>query len=319
MVVGTEQRPERVAIGIVTIVVTVLAMSFADAVVKSVSAAFTLWQIYVLRSLIVIPVLILISRAGSRSFRTGWRSSGWVWLRSLLLALMYVAIYAAVPVLSLSVIAASLYTAPLFIALLSALLIGEPVGLRRWAGIAIGFAGVLLILRPAAEGFTALALIPVAAALLYAMAAIITRSKCVEEAPMTLALGLNLALLGVGTIASLALSYWRPMMPAASAYPFLFGTWGALEPRSWAVLALLAALMLGISLGLAKAYQSAPAAIIATFDYCYLPFAAFWSYAIFSEPPDLATIGGMVLIAMAGMIVMRGPGASRREAEASAR
>ncbi|MGH6879306.1 DMT family transporter [Hypericibacter sp.] len=314
-----ERRPEQVTIGIITIVATVLAMSFADAVVKYVSATFTLWQIYVLRSLIVIPALILISGVGSRSFRTGWRLGGWVGLRSLLLALMYVAIYAAVPVLSLSVIAASLYTAPLFIALLSALLIGEPVGLRRWAGIVIGFAGVLLILRPAADGFTALALIPVAAALLYAMAAIITRSKCIDEAPMTLALGLNLALLGVGTIATLALSLGRPMLPAASAYPFLLGAWGAMDPRNLAVLALLAALMLAISLGLAKAYQSAPPTIIATFDYCYLPFAAFWSYAIFSEPPDLATIGGMVLIAMAGLIVMPRPRTVQQKAEAPAR
>lgn len=318
MAVGNEQRPERVTIGIVTIVATVLAMSFADAVVKSVSAAFTLWQIYVLRSLIVIPVLILISRVGRRSVGAGWKPSGWVWLRSLLLALMYVGIYAAVPVLSLSVIAASLYTAPLFIALLSALLIGEPVGLRRWAGIVIGFGGVLLILKPAADDFTALALIPIAAALLYAVAAIITRSRCIGEAPLTLALGLNLALLGVGILATFALSIGRPIMPAVSAYPFLFGSWGPLEPRSWVVLALLAALMLGISLGLAKAYQSAPPAIIATFDYCYLPFAAFWSYAIFSEPPDLATLGGMALIATAGMIVMRGPGTGRRQVEAAA-
>jgi drug/metabolite transporter (DMT)-like permease len=303
-------RPERMSVGIATIVATVLAMSFADAVIKYASTDFTLWQIYVLRSLLVLPVLLAIALAGRRPLRPGRGTSRWVYLRSLLLALMYVAIYAAIPVLSLPVIAASLYTGPLFIALFSALLIGEPVGLQRWAAIAIGFAGVLVILRPAAEGFSVLALIPIIAALLYALAAIITRAKCAAETPLTLALTLNLTLLAVGIVATAALALWLPVSSGKTAYPFLLGAWAEMGLQEWGVLGLLAVLMLGISLGLAKAYQSAPPAVIATFDYSYLLFAAFWSYAIFSQPPDGATIAGMVMIAGAGFLVVRGSGPS---------
>jgi drug/metabolite transporter (DMT)-like permease len=298
--------PEQLSIGVATILATVLAMSFADAVIKYASADFTLWQIYVLRSLLVIPALLAISLAGRRPLRLGWGSNRWIYLRSLLLALMYIAIYAAIPVLSLPVIAASLYTGPLFIALFSALLIGEPVGARLWAAIVVGFTGVLVILRPAADDFSVSALIPIIAALLYALAAIITRSKCAAETPLTLALALNLALLTVGAIATAAQALWQPAPPGSLAYPFLLGAWARMGPREWGILGLLAVLMLGISLGLAKAYQSAPPAIIATFDYGYLLFAAFWSYAIFSEPPDGVTIAGMMLIAGAGFLVVRG-------------
>jgi drug/metabolite transporter (DMT)-like permease len=231
----------------------------------------------------------------------------WVVLRSLLLALMYVALYAAIPVLSLPVIAASAYTGPLFIALLSALLIGEPVGGRRWLAIAIGFGGVLLVIRPAAADFSPLALIPMGSALLYALAAIITRSKCAMEAPPTLGLALNLGLLILGGAMSALLASWQPALPDGAAYPFLLGAWGTTGLREWGILAVLAVLMLGISVGLAKAYQSAAPSIIATFDYSYLLFAGLWSYLVFAEAPNFPTMAGMALIALAGWLVIGRP------------
>ena len=80
------------------------------------------------------------------------------------------------------------------------------------------------------------------------------------------------------------------------------------------IVLLLAALMVAISLGLAKAYQSAPPSIIATFDYSYLLFAAFWSFVIFSQPPDAPTVLGMAMIAGAGLLVVRGAGSVRARA-----
>jgi drug/metabolite transporter (DMT)-like permease len=298
-------RPDHVAVGVATIVATVFAMSVADAIVKYASADFPLWQIYVLRSLLAIPLLILLLRRGRT--RLWPKAAPWAYLRSLLLALMYIAIYAAAPVLSLSVIAAALYTGPLFIALFSALLIGEPLGPRRWAAILIGFIGVMTILRPGTDGFSYAMLIPVLAALLYALAAIITRTKCAEEAPLALALALNIALLAVGASASAVILLWRPSAAQAALYPFLLGYWIAMGPREWAVILVLALLITVIGAGLAKAYQSAPPAIIATFDYSYLLFAIFWSFLVFDQPPDAATVAGMVLIAAAGILVLGGP------------
>jgi drug/metabolite transporter (DMT)-like permease len=300
-----------VALGVVTIVATVFAMSFADAVVKYVSAELPLWQIFVMRSLVVIPLLVALPLFG-RPTPVRPKSLFWTFLRGLLLVMMYVAIYAAAPVLSLSVIAAAFYTGPLFIALFSALLIGERVGPRRWTAICIGFAGVLVILRPGTEAFSAPMLIPVVAALFYALAAIVTRTRCIEETPVVLALALNFALLAVGAIATAGIALWQPAAPDAAAYPFLLGAWVAMGSREWGIIGFLAVLMVAIGLGLAKAYQSAPPAIIATFDYSYLVFAAFWSFAIFAEMPDEATVIGMLLIAGAGILVLRGPGASRR-------
>jgi drug/metabolite transporter (DMT)-like permease len=297
-------RQENIAMGVIVIILTVFAMSTADAVIKYVSSTFPLWQIYVVRSLVVIPVLSAFALFFPRPALIKSMATGWSFLRGVLLALMYIAIYAAIPVLSLSTIAASLYTAPLFIALFSGLLIGEPVGPRRWTAIGIGFLGVLVILRPTSDAFSPLALIPVSAAIFYALAAIITRAKCPDEPPVMLALALNFSLLAVGAMATAAIVLWQPNAAEAAFYPFLLGYWVAMGPREWTIIAVLAALMVAISLGLAKAYQSAPPTVIATFDYSYLPFSVLWSFAVFAQPPDAPTIIGMLMIAGAGLLVV---------------
>lgn len=287
----------QVTAGIITILVTVFAMALADAFVKYSSADMTLWQIYVLRSIIVVPILLMMARGHLR-----FSGPGWIALRSLALALMYLAIYGAIPLLKLSVIAASLYTAPIFIVLLSAIFLREPISVRHWIAILTGFAGVLLIVQPTASGFTPLALIPVVAAFLYAVAAVITQSKCDRIPALTLALSLNLMLLAFGTLVSLLIACTH--VGAASDYRFLFGHWHLVDTRDWQVIAVLAVLMIGISIGLAKAYQSPRPQVIATFDYAFLIFASFWGFVFFGEVPDFWTLGGMVMIAVAGLIVL---------------
>ena len=76
-------RPDRVGLGIITIVAAVLAMSFQDAVVKYVSAGMPLWQIYVLRSLLALPILLVLLRFKRRPTAIRPISPGWAFLRSL--------------------------------------------------------------------------------------------------------------------------------------------------------------------------------------------------------------------------------------------
>jgi drug/metabolite transporter (DMT)-like permease len=294
---------KRPALAVAVIIITVFAMAFADAIVKAVSSLMPLWQVFVVRSLIAIPLITLVAFLGPAT-RLRPLSLRWTLLRSFLLVLMYIAIYAAIPVLSLSAIAASLYTGPLFIAIFSALMIGEPVGPGRWAAIILGFIGVLFIIRPGGDTFSWAALIPVAAAVFYALAAVITRAKCPDENPVVMALGLNYALLATGMIASASLLLLNLAPETQALYPFLVGDWISMTDREWAVLTVLALLIVGIGVGLAKAYQSGPPAVIATFDYSYLIFAAFWSFIFFGEVPDRFTMIGIGLIFCSGLLVL---------------
>lgn len=298
-----ETRPDSPALGVILIVGAVFLMTLADAVVKLVSAEITLWQIYVCRSLVSVPLLaalLLWRRSGL------WpKAPGWAYLRALLLVLMWIVYYAALPLLTLSVAATALYTAPLFIALFSALMIGEPVGPRRWVAILVGFIGVLTILRPGTEAFSWFMLLPVLGAVFYALAMVLTRGKCLEETPLVLALALNVSLLAAGSVMTGALAVVDPTAQHASAYPFILGGWASMGAREWGVVALLGVLIAVYSAAVAKAYQVAAPAIVGTFDYAYLVFAVLWGFVLFAETPDAATATGMSLIAVAGVLVVR--------------
>jgi drug/metabolite transporter (DMT)-like permease len=210
-------------------------MAFGDALVKSVSGELSLWQIYVLRSLLALPLLLLPSMTARRIAPPRPRAVGWVALRCLLLMAMWIVFYAAVARASLATVAACYYTGPLFVLLLSRLLLGEPVpGLRR-LGLALGFAGVLVKLRPVGAGFSWLALPAVAAGFLYALAAIITRARCAGESPPLLSLGMMLGFLAVGLAGSAAAWACAPVGGAGSS--FLLAPWAPMGPRHWALMA----------------------------------------------------------------------------------
>lgn len=93
-------------------------------------------------------------------------------------------------------------------------------------------------------------------------------------------------------------------------YPFLFGDWQVMTLRDGQIIAALAVLMIAIGIGLARAYQSPRPQGIATFDYAYLIFAAFFGYTFFGEIPDLWTCLGIALIIAAGLAVV-GPDANK--------
>ncbi|PCJ91913.1 MAG: hypothetical protein COA52_08025 [Hyphomicrobiales bacterium] len=68
---------------------------------------------------------------------------------------------------------------------------------------------------------------------------------------------------------------------------------------------MLTLLLVGNGLALPAAYQAAPTIIIATFDYCFLIWAAVLGYFIFGDVPDLQAVGGMIMIVVAGLLVIR--------------
>lgn len=301
MAQGTEARPHRTVQGVSCIVASVLTMAFCDAVVKLVSASLTVWQIFVARSIIAIPLLIVLLLAIGIGLRP--LALKWVLVRSALVVLSWLAYYASFPVLSLSVAAVAVYTGPILIALLSAILIGEPVTGRQWVGVVLGFFGVIAILKPGTDAFSWFTLLPLLGAVFYALAMILTRSKCQGEAPLALALALHGLFLVTGLAGTMGLWGLGLAAETKASFPFLFGDWAPMGTREWGLMALTGALAALYFAGVARAYQIAAPSIIATFDYAYLISAALWGYVFFFERPDILTIGGMILITAAGLLV----------------
>ena len=302
---GTGAKRDNVALAIAAIVASVFALSLGDAVIKAFSVSFPLAQLYVLRSLLALPILVAIVLLRRKATSLLPIAPGWTALRSLMLAVMWIAYYVALPHIQLSVAAAAYYTSPLFITMIAALVVGERVGKLGGFAIILGFAGVLIMLRPEAGAFNAYGLLPIGAAILYAGAMVMTRTKCLQEDPMVLSLALNVTFILVGAVASLAILAFDLGTSLGAANPFLFGAWTSLGGTEWSVLALLAAVIVVGSLGAAIAYQAAPSSTVATFDYAYLAFATLWGLVVFAEIPDGLTLLGIVMIATAGILAVR--------------
>lgn len=284
--------------GVPAILIAVFAMALTDAIIKLSSSGMVLWQIWILRSVLVLPVLFLLARG-----RIAGPGTAWAVLRSAALVAQYLCLYAVLPLIDMALAGAAFYVAPFFIVGLSALLLGNRVTVRHWLAILVGFAGLLLIVKPFGAGFTPLVGLPVAAAFFYAIAAIITRVRCATVAPLAIAFWLNLACL----VAGLVLGLLRQAIPAPAWAGFIFDPWHSMATLDWGFIAALSVLILVLSVSLAQAYQSPRPEVIAALDYVYMIFVVFWGYVIFDEMPDVWTFIGIALITAGGLSMLRIP------------
>ena len=301
-----QEQTDNLPLAVGVIILTVLALSLGDALIKLRSGDFVIWQIFVLRSLLAIPLLVFFMAVKDRqSLRIPdvlWPAAMlWTAGRSLLLVAMWVSYYVALPHLSLSIAAAAYYTLPIFITLFAALFIGEKINYYGWTAVALGFIGVLLTLQPASKDFSWYALLPILSAILYALAMILTRTRCRAVHPLMLSLALNIVFVVTGSVAALCI---------ASLYPegregFLLAPWTEMTISQWVTMGMLVIIILIGSIGAAIAYQNGPPSVIGIFDFGYVGFAVLWSILLFNQYPDTVSVAGILLIVAAGIISLR--------------
>jgi len=294
-------RADNIPLAVSVIIFTVFALSLGDALIKFTSNNFVLWQIFILRSLIAIPCLVLFMWLKARASLSLPTSIFWTTVRSLLLVMMWVSYYIALPHIQFSVAAAAYYTLPLFITLFSAALTGDKVSGQKWVAVVLGFIGVLLILKPNADAFNWYALLPLFSAVLYALAMILTRTKCRDEQPLVLALALNIMFVLVGVIAASYVASLSDDMRQG----FVLGAWSQMGNTQWLSMLLLAVAVLIGSVGTVIAYQNAPSSVIGVFDFAYVGFAVLWGVIFFKEFPDAFSWLGITLIVLSGLLSLK--------------
>lgn len=190
------------------------------------------------------------------------------------------------------------FTVPLFATAAAAVFLGEVVRARRWSATAIGFLGVLVILRPGFTEFTPLMALPIVAAAFMATSITIVKSLSRTESPAAIVLYMNLVLTPISFVP--AIFVWR--WPSA---PILLAVIGV------GLLATLA------HLSLTRAYAKADASAVIPFDYFRLPFVAVIAYFAFGEVADAWTWVGAGVIAGSSIYIVRREAQVAREREAS--
>ena len=174
--------------GMLMMCVGVACLSVNDALAKALATDYSPLQILFLRNLIALPFAILIAvRMGGTAALRSHRPLTHL-LRGLLWVCAAFLFFSSLRFLALAEATALVFVAPLFITAISALFLREPVGWRRWLAVLVGFAGVLIAVRPGAAAFQPASLLPVATALFYACLMLSARWVDPRESVWTLLL-----------------------------------------------------------------------------------------------------------------------------------
>lgn len=278
----------RVGLGIVLALAGILGVSVMDACAKLLGEGYAISQIILARNgvgVLAVFAFVLLSGGGLGQLRA--QRVGLLILRTVFSLAAAFLFFTGLRYLPLADAFAIAFTAPLFITALSMPLLGERVGVRRWAAVVVGFAGVLVVIQPGTTSFRIEALLPLLAALSYALTMLIGRKMTRD---MTTSAIMFWSSLGAA-LATLAMmpSQWQTPTPVDLGLFLFMGLVGTL----------------GMSL-ITQGYRFAPAAVIAPFDYSALLWAVILGWLIWNDVPGPHVwLGSSILIASGLYILHR--------------
>ncbi|MEH6718647.1 MAG: DMT family transporter [Aurantimonas endophytica] len=271
--------------GMAMMCVGVACLCVNDALAKALASNYSPLQILFLRNLIALPFAILIAAAmgGTAALRSHRPVThllrGLLWISAAFL------FFSSLKYLALAEATALVFVAPLFITAISALFLRDPVGWRRWLAVLVGFAGVLIAVRPGAAAFQPASLLPIATALFYAALMISARWVDRRESVWTLLLYLT----GAGALLSLLV------------VPFV---WVPVQPEDYWLFAAIALFgTAGMTL-MTQAFRLAPAVVVAPLDYTALVWATLIGWLFWNELPDSPVFVGAAVIVASGVFTI---------------
>lgn len=291
-------------LGALWIVGGMALLAVSDNFVIAVAREIGLWQFHVLRSGMILPVALALAALTGRLGRLRPRAPAAVALRSGFSAAGLLMYFAALPAVGIAQAAAGMFTAPIWVALVSALVFGERVGPRRIAAVALGFAGVCLVLGVGAAPLRPIALVAVMAGLLWGLGVIWTRRFCLGENVAGLAVWQFVAFLAAGLLGLAALPWLGVALAGLDGAGFATAPWRAPGGGTLALVFLIGAAGLVATGCLAQGYLSGPASVMALFDFSFLLWAPLLAWLLWGETVTPATALGMGLIVIAGALAV---------------
>ena len=259
-----------------------------------------LWQFHFLRAVAALAILVPLAFLFGARLRP--RAPGRVLLRSSLNSFAMVIYFGCLGFMPIAQVVAGLFTAPIFVVLFSVALFGERISPRHLIAVALGFLGILLVLRPEAGDLSALSVLPVLAGAFYGLGNLITRRWLGAEGTLSLLAAFFGMMLIWGGLGCLAIALW-PLPVAPGAEGWATRGWVAPEGVFLAMILVQAVgSIVGVGLSI-RAYQLADATMVAVFENSLLVFATIWAIILWREVPDALAVAGLALIALAGVLI----------------
>lgn len=279
--------------------------SLNDVLIKLLSGAYPLHEVVLARSLIgmaVFLVLIMPISGGLSILRT--QRLGMHLLRGACVVFANTFFFMGLATMPLADAVAIFFVSPLLITIFSVIFLKEKVGPRRWTATLIGLIGVIIIVRPGTSAFQIASILPVFAAIGYALLHIITRRIGGTESAATMTFYIQLTFILVSASVGLTVGDGRFDTGDSAMLSFLLRTWVVPEVSHYWLLALLGGTSTFGGYFISLAYRQSEAAFVAPFEYVAMILAILFGYFVFGEIPDLASWIGMVLILASGLYMV---------------
>lgn len=280
----TEQNTR---LGILLMVVTTFIFAVQDGISRHLAGEYNVYMVVMIRYWFFAAFVIAVAarKAGGVLQAAATTQPVFQAFRALLLVTEICVMIYAFTLLGLIEAHAVFAAYPLLVAALSGPVLGEHVGWRRWAAIGVGFIGVLVILKPGLGVFQPAAIVPLIAALMFALYALVTRYAARRDSAAT-------SFFWTGTVGSVAMTavgiwFWEPMTGP---------DWG------W-----MGALCITGALGhytLIKCYEVAEASAVQPFAYLQLVFVSIIGITVFSETIRTNVAVGACIVVAAGLFTL---------------
>ncbi len=299
---ATDRAP---MIGALWALFAAFGFSLVDLIVKFLSSDYAHYQLTFLRTVVAMVVLLVVIVPLTGTFsELKTRRLGAQSLRGLCVVFANLCFFLGLAAMPLAEAVAIFFVSPFLIAIFSIVFLGETVGPRRWAAIAVGMLGVLIVLRPGTEAFQIASLLPVGAAMGYGMLHILTRRIGDTENAASMVFYTQGIMLAVGAVAGLAFGNGRFDLFDHPSLDFLFRAWVWPTPFDALLITALGVTIAVAGFAISEAYRRSEAAFIAPFEYIALPLSVIWGYLVFDEWPDRWATLGIALILISGMVLI---------------
>lgn len=279
---GHDDRAARLA-GIGLMLAGVGLFSFGDAMGKYLVGTYSVGQFLLLRAFAAMVLISPFIWRARREFANIPRPGLQV-LRVALAASEVAAFFAATVYLPLADVITFYMAGPIFVTAMSALVLREQVGWRRWSAVAVGFCGVLIALKPSAGTMLSWpSLIALAGSLCFAGLMVVTRF-----------------LRGTSDMVLATTQFGASLAFGAVLAPF---GWVTPTPRDLALFALGGAVSVGALLSVNRSLKLAAASIVVPYQYTMIIWAGLFGYLVFGDIPSRDVVIGAAIIAAAGLYI----------------
>jgi drug/metabolite transporter (DMT)-like permease len=295
-----EVSADKAIFAMLAVMTGITLASGSDLATKWLSDQMSIWQLQLMRSVIGAAVLAAAVLIANKDASLIAINGVTVFIRSFLMAISFLTYFIAIGILPIAIVAAGLFSSPLFTVFFGRFILKEKVGLFRISFAFIGFFGVVLVLQPGTTEFEPALLWPLGCGFSYALTNTYTRKYCLEENPLALSFWLSVLFAVIGLIGMIGFSF-STIGPEGSNFvnhPPLMP-----DPTVLGVAVGIGICSIAMHFFLATAYQNAPASLLAPLEYVYLPLVIFGGIFFFGEQPTSTAYLGIAVIVFSGIVI----------------